>query len=82
VRAAPQRDRLREGVEDPLRHGAGALRRDVLAQHHELVAAESRDRVRGTDRALQARSDRAQQLVVPDVSTPIIATGAPSTSDR
>ena len=50
----------------------GLRRVDVLAEDRELVAAEARDRVAGAQLAVQARADRAQQLVAGVVAERVV----------
>ena len=61
----PDRHRIREGIHDPARDrdrgGLGVTR--LLDHHCELVAAQARRAVLGTQAALQAPGHRHQQLV-------------------
>ena len=51
---------------------ASSASRDLLQQHHELVAAQARDGVLGAHRGAQALGDRAQHRVAGEVAERIV----------
>ena len=66
-------ERLGHRREDPVRHGHGALgRRDVLDHHGELVAAEPRTRVLGSNRRAKPLRDDHEKLVADTVSEAVV----------